>query len=136
LWAWLTGIAHNHVSLFWKQISRQERLRVLTESNGRIAGADEIDSNPAAGLEHDELTDLIRATLAKLPADYAVILTAKYIEDLTLAEIQTRHGGSSEAVRSRLHRARGAFRAAFDSLTSESARRTGCQPVPHAKDDT
>jgi RNA polymerase sigma-70 factor (ECF subfamily) len=135
LWAWLTGIAHNHVSLFWKQISRQERLRALAESNGGLPEWERLAADPSVDLEQEELVDVIRAVLATLPSDYAVVLTAKYIEDLTVAEIQDLQGGTSEAVRSRLHRARAAFRDVFHSLTGEFARRTGRQPVPHAKDD-
>ena len=63
--------------------------------------------------------ELVRATLADLPADYAALLTEKYLDDRELAELSVRTGTSVEAVKSKLARARREFRAKFERLTRE-----------------
>jgi RNA polymerase sigma-70 factor (ECF subfamily) len=48
-----------------------------------------------------------------MPADHAILLVARYLEGETVADIARRERSTEVAVRSRLARARQAFRAAF-----------------------
>jgi RNA polymerase sigma-70 factor (ECF subfamily) len=73
--------------------------------------------DPAGPLEQRELAESVRRVLARLPSDYALLLTAKYVDGLSMAEIQRQHGGTLEALRSRLARARREFEAMFERVT-------------------
>ena len=55
----------------------------------------------------------MRTTLAELPADYGMLLTARYLDGETVGLIALRERSTETAVRSRLARARTAFREAF-----------------------
>ena len=119
LWGWLTGIAHHQTSAYWRQINKQSRLRDLTESRaGELRRwIDGIDDDEI--WERRELADMVRATLASLPADYATVLTAKYLDDRNLEQITNEVGGTIEATKSRLARARREFRTKFDRMTRD-----------------
>jgi len=111
LWTWLTGIAHHHVSLYWRQISKAARLQTLAEAHvgelQQCLDSPEFDRIP---LEKSELAELVRGVLAELPADYAALLTAKYLDELSLDELSRQWGHSVEALKSKLARARREFR--------------------------
>ena len=131
LGGWLTGIAHHRVHMYWRQIGRVERLRKLAES-----GAAEIrgwldrqespdNASPDGGWNRAELTDLVRGALAEMSADYAALLSAKYLDERSLGEIARECGCSIDAAKSKLARARREFRVKFEYLTRE--------PTPSAK---
>lgn len=108
---WLTGIARNHAILHLRRQDRRRRLmQAAATRNGQ---ADRAAPSPAGALVTAELAEQVRATLAELPADYAVLLAARYLDGETVTQIAGREGASEVAVRSRLARARLAFRTAF-----------------------
>lgn len=125
LWGWLAGIAHHRVAWHWRQAARDARVRQLAET-----GADDIrqwldrTESPDELCERSDLADLVRRVLAELPAEYATLLTAKYLDDRSLAELAQQCGSSVDAIKSKLARARRQFRAAFEELT-EVRRRPG-----------
>ena len=121
LWSWLAGIAHHQAAAYWRQIGKQSRLRALAEA-GAIDLRQWLDGSesPDGACERRELIDLVRGVLSELPAEYAVLLTAKYIDEQSLDELARRFGSSVEAVKSKLARARREFRAKFELLTRES----------------
>jgi RNA polymerase sigma-70 factor (ECF subfamily) len=118
LWPWLWGIAHNHVAL---HLRKQERRNRLTKASAWLAASDgELlhwlegkEPAPPAVLAAAELATLVRATLSALSADYGMLLTARYLEGETVTQIAVREHATETAVRSRLARARTAFREAF-----------------------
>ncbi len=119
LWAWLWGIAHNHVGLHWRKQERRTRLTqavgVLASANGSISEAPPTDPLAAA-----ELAMLVRAALTTLSADHALLLTACYLDGETVAVIAIRENSSEAAIRSKLARARQAFREAFGKWPTSS----------------
>ncbi len=121
LWSWLAGIAHHQAAAHWRRSERTARLRALAE-----AGAVELrhwldgDESPHDVCERRETGDLVRAVLSQLPADYAALLSAKYLDDQSLDDLARRFGSSVEAIKSKLARARREFRAKFESLSRES----------------
>ena len=120
VWAWLTGIAHHKVSAHWRKTGQDRRLVERAASNGHAESADGPGQPPpAASLEAQETVDVVRRTLAQLPEDYAVLLSAKYIDDLSVAQLVDRHGGTAEALRSRLARARRAFREQYERMSRD-----------------
>jgi RNA polymerase sigma-70 factor, ECF subfamily len=121
--SWLVGIAHHRVAAHWRQAARTARLQKLVEQR-----ADEIRhwldaaapvGQPSERQELAEFAELVRATLAELPADYAALLTAKYVDDRELVALAADTGSSVDAVKSKLARARRDFRAKFERLTRE-----------------
>lgn len=117
LWSWLTGIVHRQVSNYWRKAERADRWRALAES-GKIdvAGLLESHESPSEIEEQREVADLVRRVLAELSADYAILLTSKYLDDCSLEEMAAQSGSSAEATKSKLARARREFRAAFEIL--------------------
>ncbi len=111
LWSWLTGIAHHHVSLYWRQIGKAARLQTLAEAHAAELQR-WLDESEADGLpfEQSELAELVRGVLAELPSDYAALLTAKYLDEQSLDELSQQWGHSVEALKSKLARARREFR--------------------------
>lgn len=117
LWSWLTGIVHRQVSSYWRKAERADRWRALAES-GRIDAVRWFESSesPLEIEEQREEADLVRRVLAELSADYALLLTSKYLNELSLEEMAIQFESSVEATKSKLARARREFRAAFEIL--------------------
>ena len=109
LWPWLWGIAHNHVAL---HLRKQEQRHRLTKASAALAASNGQLPLPDA-LVAAELAMLVRAALIDLPVDYGMLLTARYLDGETVAAIAVRERCNEVAVRSRLARARQAFRQAF-----------------------
>jgi RNA polymerase sigma-70 factor, ECF subfamily len=123
LWTWLTGIAHHRVAAHWRQAQKATHLRSLVERRAdevrHLLDATESDGEACQQNDPAELASLVRATLAELPADYAALLMAKYIDDRDLAGLSAETGATIEAVKSKLARARREFRTKFDRLARE-----------------
>jgi RNA polymerase sigma-70 factor (ECF subfamily) len=118
LWLWLWGIGRRQVALHFRKQDRVHRLHAahawLAAGNGQLGRwLDGQADSPAAALETAELATLVRAALAELPADYESLLTAKYLDGASVAQLAQQQGCSGEAVRSKLARAREAFRRVF-----------------------
>ena len=111
LWCWLTGIAHHRVSRYWRQVNKLARIQALAEVHAgelhRWLDESGTDSNL---LEQKELAELVRGILAELPADYAALLSAKYLDELSFDEMSHQWGQSVDALKSNLARARREFR--------------------------
>ncbi len=122
LWSWLTGIAHHQTSIYWKQIHKRSRLFELVQAGAgdlRRWVDEPFDTNDI--WNRREMADLVRATLASLSSDYATLLAAKYLDEQSLEEIASQHGGSVDAVKSKLARARREFRSRFERMTREES---------------
>lgn len=118
LWAWLWGVARTQVALHWRKRRRYDE--VLACANGRLRRCLD-DPPPDDAAARSEMAEVVRATLADLPADYESLLTAKYLDGASVEQIADRDRSTPVAVRSKLARARDAFRDAW-------GRRTGGTP--------
>jgi RNA polymerase sigma-70 factor (ECF subfamily) len=124
LWMWLSGIARNQAIVHLRKQDRRQRLvkadAALTASNGQLLRwLEGNEPTPANALATAEMAALVRATLAKLPAEYGLLLTARYLDGESVADIARREHASEVAVRSMLARARHAFREAFSRYAHE-----------------
>jgi RNA polymerase sigma-70 factor (ECF subfamily) len=124
LWNWLWGIARIQVSIHYRKQKRHDQLKQagdwLAASGGRLAHwLDGIDPAPADLLESAELAVLVRLALAELSAEYEMLLTAKYLDGESVEQIAARERSTETAVRSKLARAREAFRKVFLRLTGD-----------------
>jgi len=122
LWVWLWAIAKRQVALHYRKCRPNAALaqaqKWWTSLNGQkddwLQGT---EKPPAEVLESRELAELVRYTLEELPAEYQVLLMTKYIDGAALEQIADQVNGSPVAVRSKLARARKAFREVFKRLT-------------------
>jgi RNA polymerase sigma-70 factor (ECF subfamily) len=120
LWMWLWGIARNHAALYRRKQSQLDRLRRagawLASSDGTVLGylRGRECPLPEEALACAELATLVRATLTDLPEDYGLLLSAKYLDGLAVEDIARQMRSTASAVRSKLARARQAFREAFE----------------------
>ena len=121
LWQWLWGIAQMQIALHFRRQKRHERKYAgewLAASRGRLArwleGSGE---SPTDLLESAELAECVRDTLHELPDDYELLLAAKYLDGESVEQIAVRERTTSVAVRSKLARARQAFRRAFAGIS-------------------
>jgi RNA polymerase sigma-70 factor (ECF subfamily) len=125
LWNWLWGIARHQVALHYRKQKRHDRLKHagdwLAASAGRLAHwLDGVAPAPTDLLESAELALLVRLALAELSDEYETLLTAKYLDGETVGQIAGRERSTETAVRSKLARARDAFRKVFLQLTTDS----------------
>lgn len=95
--AWLLGIARNCHSALVAAEARRKR---------HEGSAVKVGSAQRQETDHDLR---VHETLARLPQRYRAILEAKYLRQLTVAEIAQAEGQSIEAIESLLRRARGRF---------------------------
>jgi RNA polymerase sigma-70 factor (ECF subfamily) len=121
LWSWLAGIAHHQASAYWRRVEQAARLRALAEVGAVVLRQWLEGSESPDGLcERGELIDLVRRVLSELSADYAALLTAKYLDERSLDDLARQFGSSAEAIKSKLARARREFRTKFELLTRET----------------
>jgi RNA polymerase sigma-70 factor (ECF subfamily) len=131
LWLWLWGIARRHAALHFRKQARLDRLKRAGEAPAAWNGAAlrYLEGRDAAlpedALAVAELASRVRTTLTELPEDYELLLTAKYLDGLPVDDIARQTRSTSTAVRSKLARARQAFRAAFEKTSSPEANPAG-----------
>jgi RNA polymerase sigma-70 factor (ECF subfamily) len=135
LWSWLAGIAHHQSALYWRQINKAQRLKELAESQAEELKRWLTDSEAAdEPWQRRELADTVRGILADLPADYSALLTAKYLDERTLEDLSRELGGTVDAVKSRLARARREFRTRMESLVDRAERANDARQTERTKD--
>ena len=135
LWMWLCGIARNSVALHFRKQERQDRLRQagewLAAGNQRVVRwLENREADPGEVLAAAELAAVVRTVLTEIPLDYETLLTARYLDDVSVEQIAGQQQCSTTAVRSKLARARQAFREAFVKTSTYSP--DGHARQPHA----
>ena len=121
LWTWLWAIAQRQVALHYRKHKPIEVLAKAQKWWSSLDGekGDWIDGRerlPGEVLESQELATLVQHTLAELQAEYQVLLMAKYVDGATVEQIAKQIDRSPVAIRSKLARARKAFRRVFKKL--------------------
>jgi len=71
---------------------------------------------PDEAVQRRETAELVQMALANIPEKYRLALRSHYCRDRSLEEIAAAQGTTSSAVKSLLHRARLAFKAAFQTI--------------------
>ena len=125
-WLWLAGIARNHAGTYFRSRRRDGRLTqggdlrspLVAEWARRIEAGTKAPPDTYASAE---TAGFVRAALGRLPDDYQSLLTARYCDDLSVDEIAKCEGCSVTAIRSRLARARRAFREVFGGCAAPRA---------------
>ena len=125
LWVWLWTIARRQVALYYRkqkpEIALSRARQWWTSLDGeKFDWIDAKADTPPDILESQELAALVRCALRELPGDYQTLLLAKYVDNQPAEKIAGQMDCSEVAVRSKLARARKAFRKAFKKITSSS----------------
>jgi RNA polymerase sigma-70 factor, ECF subfamily len=121
LWVWLWTIARRQMALYHRKQQRTvglERLRRWWSSLD--SRKQQMLSNleaPVNIMASQELGEMVRHCLTQLDAEYQVLLLAKYLDDKPVDDIAGQLNCSVVAVRSKLARARKAFRREFSHVT-------------------
>jgi RNA polymerase sigma-70 factor (ECF subfamily) len=121
MFPWLTHIARNCIRRhlyrknkdsalpdFWNTVDHQ-LTKALIDLNSSIL--------PEQLLEKKETAELVRMALTNLPLRYQATLRRRYFEDMSLQEMASFEGSSEGAMKVLLHRARQAFRTAFETIS-------------------
>jgi len=122
LFTWLCTICRHELSAYWARTGRQPVTLPLEDRpdiRAQIESLAHEGSGPHVELERHDLSDRVRVALDLLPRPYGDVLTWKYIEGLSVAEIAERLGSTAKAAESMLTRARVAFRDGFHALAGE-----------------
>jgi RNA polymerase sigma-70 factor (ECF subfamily) len=122
MFPWLTYHARNCIR---KALRRRRRQVTLPDFWGnvdrRLAKAlCDLAAEPLPDevLERKETADLVRAALSNLPFRYQKVLEERYFEERSVEEIASIEATTDGAVKVLLHRARGAFRVAFEAIVA------------------
>ncbi len=121
LWAWLWTIANRQVALYYR---KRKSNPVLTQAQNwwtaldgeKLGWIDAKTDAPPDILQSRQLATLVRYTLSELPPEYQTLLLAKYVDSQPADRIAEQMSCSPVAVRSKLARARKAFRKAFKKI--------------------
>ncbi|MDP1797504.1 MAG: sigma-70 family RNA polymerase sigma factor [Planctomycetaceae bacterium] len=121
LWSWLAGIAHRQAALANRRAHRATRVVALAESGAAVFRTlCETDLAVDAIWERQELVEIVRWLLAEMSPEYAGLLTGKYLDEASIEDLSQQWGGSIEATKSKLARARREFREQFERVTRTS----------------
>ncbi len=118
---WLTRIALNEA------FARSRRRTRLAEVDGAYEGAELERRRPGPSSPEDEtstrqLTAVLEAAIDDLPEIYRVVVVMREVQELSTAETASCLGLGEEAVKVRLHRARGMLRDAMVARLESKAR--------------
>jgi len=113
VFTWLSAIAKNKISDYYRSIKKQELLQGSSKLNFDI-DTEELD----VGLIDVETQADVITILANLTDEYRYLLEAKYIGNKSIGEIARETGKSYKATESMLTRAREAFRKEFKHIKS------------------
>jgi RNA polymerase sigma-70 factor (ECF subfamily) len=125
LGTWLRGIARNKIALYFRRREPHERARAGPDGAATAAGLlpwlENRQADPSAALQAAELAGQVRATLTALPHDYETLLVAKYVDEASVEQLAAAEQLTPVAVRSKLARARQAFRELFVKASAYSS---------------
>jgi RNA polymerase sigma-70 factor (ECF subfamily) len=119
---WLWTIARRQVALYYRKqkpniaLSRAQQWWTALDGE-KYDWVDAKADKPPDILQSQELAALVRCTLSELPPEYQALLLAKYVDNQPADRIAGQMSCSPAAVRSKLARARRAFRKAFKRKT-------------------
>lgn len=118
---WLLGILRRQVAIHNRKKEQQGRLReaaerLVSEREKVLGWLDDGHPTPPEALASAEMAALVRSALAELPADYGSLLAARYLDDTSVEDLAGTHQCTPSTMRTKLARARKAFREMFGSL--------------------
>jgi RNA polymerase sigma-70 factor (ECF subfamily) len=120
MFSWLTLIARNCIRKSLRRKSRDSALPDFWDTVDHQLAEPLVNLNasvlPEQLLEQKETAELVGMALTHLPLRYQATLRRRYFEDMSLQEMASFEGSSEGAMKVLLHRARQAFRTAFETI--------------------
>ena len=123
LFTWLCAVCRNEIAAHFRTLARRPREVGLEEKSAEVDAASVLSAPPAGAEERFgllERRERVHLALDRVPPAYARAVEWRYIEDVPVTEIARRLGTSYKAAESLLSRARAAFRASYESLSTAS----------------
>ena len=122
LWSWLWTIASRQIALYYRRQKPDSVLAGakhwhLDQDGQKIDRIDKCANKPEDIIESHELIILVRYALNQIPAQYQILLLEKYVDNKPIKLIAKHMNCSESALKSKLARAREAFRKAFKKNT-------------------
>ena len=114
LWWWLCGIARHQMALHCRRTARRREIVGELPDIELDDPPTAWDANPLEAAALSEQASVVREVLLDLPDEYALLLSAKYFDDISVEQLAADTRSSEVAVRSKLARARQAFRGVFE----------------------
>jgi RNA polymerase sigma-70 factor (ECF subfamily) len=122
MFPWLTHIARNCIRKTLRRRGREDILpdfwKTVDHKLARAIIGIGSDIFPEELLVRKETAELVRMALTNLPLRYQLALRRRYFEELSLHEIAALEGINEGAMKVLLHRARLAFRTAFETISA------------------
>ncbi len=103
----------------WLERIIVNRCRDRLRRDARARRSARVVELPAQGSPGDARAEVLREALARLSPDHRIVISLRYFEDLSVAQIAERTGVREGTVKSRLHYAQQALRAAYDAAERE-----------------
>ena len=129
MYPWLIYIARNCIRKALHRRNKNHTQTELWETLDQKLREAIIDMNsniiPEELLQQKETAELVRIVLTNLPLRYQVALQRRYFDDLSLHEMAVLEKSSEGAMKVLLHRARQAFREAFETISTSFLEREG-----------
>lgn len=120
MFTWLTYMSRNHIKRARRNADRQvpiaEDWEQLDATLARAYKSLAIEPLPDEILQRSELTALVQATMSSIPTNYRQALNEYYYEKKSARDVGTSLGITEGAAKSLLHRARQAFKTAFETF--------------------
>lgn len=119
---WLTYIARNCA----RKALRSVRPEETVEQGGGVAAFPDLAAGPLPEdlLDRAETSDRVHAALSALAPQHQRVLEGHYLLEQPLTQIASAEATTVAAVKSLLHRARLAFKAAFEAVAQPAERET------------
>lgn len=122
MFPWLTYIARNCIRKVMRKHGMACNLIIFWETvdENLVKTVTNLDSNniPEDVLQQKQTAELVRIAITYLPLRYQIALKRHYFEDLSLHEMAMLEKSSEGAIKILLHRARQAFRDAFETISA------------------
>jgi len=110
--AW-AALYRTHFDAVWRSVARLVGPNSADVAERLAQWLDGRDTAPPVALAAAEQAEAVRDVLAELPKDYRSLLVAKYCDNASVETIARAEDSSAGAIRSKLARARRAFREIF-----------------------
>ncbi len=128
LGTWLTRIVINEAIERKRARARRKRalddkdIVVLNEYRDRFMSARQAETSPEAGVARGQIARLLETEIARLPAQYSLIILLRDVEEMSIEEASEALGISRQLVKTRLFRARRRLREALGPELREALR--------------
>jgi RNA polymerase sigma-70 factor (ECF subfamily) len=117
---WLTRIAINEALGRLKQRARGAKLHASEEDGIMQTSEPQSSSNPEEEASRREMSRMLEQVIDELPAIYRMVFVMRELEQMSTLDTATALDATEEAVKVRLHRAKGMLREAMSARMQAS----------------